>query len=103
MISIFNYPGWWVFGFFTILCAYTIWEWTRNKSKKWVLILAGLCMLFAISGVIESTTDKMNVYHALVNSKAHMRYRAEIQQLGKGKKLMILLRRVIMIRAILFI
>lgn len=87
MISIFNYPGWWVFGFFTILCAYTIWEWTRNKSKKWVLILAGLCMLFAISGVIESTTDKMNVYHALVNSKAHMRYRAEIQQLGKGEKI----------------
>lgn len=87
MISIFNYPGWWVCGFSVLLCAYLVWEWTRNRSKKWILIIAGIVLLLAASGVVESTTDKMQFYHSIVNSKAHMRYRAEIQQLKAGEKI----------------
>ena len=83
MISIFNYTGWWVVG---ICITGAIISWFAVKQERWRIWITAFFVLGAGYGIYEATTD-FDMCQSLINSKAHMRYRAEIQQLGEGEKI----------------
>ncbi len=86
MISLFKHTGWWACAFGLVL---TI-VFTMLYVKKRYKVLAGIAILFCLVaglGVLDATTQAYHPLTNIVNKKAHMRYRAEIQQLGKGEKI----------------
>lgn len=85
MISIFKYAGIWATGFgiaFTIIMAKIA---TKKKAPILWIVVALFSIITAL-GIVDATTN-FNPITEVVNKKAHMKYRAEIQQLGKGEKI----------------
>ena len=90
MISLFKHTGLWACAFGLILTIVFGLLYLKKRYK----VLAGIAILFCLVaglGLLDATAQKKKSdYHPLtdiVNKKAHMRYRAEIQQLGKGEKI----------------
>lgn len=85
MIKLFTHTGWVIFfvGLIIITCGVLIY--CKTSYKKLGIGVAIFALIITISGIVEAVSPSVNFWSDLVNIKAHMRYRAEIQQLTKGE------------------
>lgn len=85
MIKLFTHTGWVIFfvGLIIITCGVLIY--CKTSYKKLGIGVAIFALIITIIGIVEAVSPSVNFCSDLVNKKAHMRYRAEIQQLTKGE------------------